>query len=166
MLNRLFTLSLVTLLAGTLFACTSGKRFDVTQVNFSLTPQSVIADLETSRGKQALWGGTILDTVNLKDNTQIEVLAYPLDSLHRPQLDKAPLGRFIIEAKGYLESATYAQGRQLSVLGDVVKLQSGKIGERDYNYPVLSSQQLHVWPTDESRSQSRFHFGIGIGIHN
>jgi len=147
-----------------LSACVSTPEFDTSQVDRSLTPQSVAAEAEISRGRTALWGGTILDTRNLKQSTQIEVLAYPLDSSNRPLLDSKPLGRFIIEHAGYLEATTYVQGRNLTVLGVISGSQSGNVGEASYTYPVVSDTQLHLWSPSRERSSSSIHFGIGIGI--
>lgn len=157
-------LLIILLLLGLVINCASPPKFDTTEVDSSLTPQSVIAESAISQGKVVLWGGTILDTRNLKDSTQIEVLAYPLDSSHRPLLEKKPLGRFIILHSAYLEPATYAQGRLLSVLGSVSAKQSGKIGESQYTYAVIRGRQLHLWSADDERNKSSFHFGIGIGI--
>ena len=153
-------LALITLLLG----CASTPDFDTTAVDKSLTPQSVIAEPSISLGKIALWGGTILDTRNLKESTQIEVLAYPLDSFHRPMQEERPLGRFIIQHQGFLEPTTYAQGRLLSVLGSVSGSYSGKIGESSYTYPVISTQQLHLWSQGDLRGETTFHFGIGIQL--
>ena len=160
MRNILLTLALITFLVS----CASTPDFDTTQVDQSLTPQSVIAEPAQSRGKIALWGGTILDTRNLKDTTQIEVLAYPLNSFHRPLLEDKPLGRFIIQHQGYLEAATYAQGRIITVLGNVTNSQSGKVGESSYTYPVISTQQLHLWSEDDEQPKTSFHFGLGIRL--
>lgn len=164
MRNKLLSLILVSLLVNMLVSCASTPDFDTTQVDRSLTPQSTIAEAELSRGKIALWGGTILDTRNLKDTTQIEVLAYPLNSSHRPLQDKKPLGRFIIQHRGYLEPTTYAQGRLLTVLGNMSDIQSGKVGESTYSYPVINAQQLHLWSIDNERSRTSFHIGVGIGL--
>jgi len=153
---------LIVLLSGLVVSCASTPEFDTTEVDKTLTPQSVIAEPASSRDKIALWGGTILDTRNLKDSTQIEVLAYPLDSSHRPLQEQKPLGRFIINHRGYLEPATYAQGKQLSVLGSVSGSQGGKIGDSLYTYPVISARQLHLWSPSDGRSRTTFHFGIGI----
>ena len=138
--------------------------FDTTQVDRSLTPQSVIAEPEVSKGKIALWGGTILDTRNLKDDTQIEMLAYPLDSSYRPLLESKPLGRFIIKHVGYLEATTYAQGRQLTVVGVVSGSQDGKVGDSAYEFPLISDQQLHLWSESSDRNRTNVHFGVGVGI--
>ncbi|MDH5394591.1 MAG: Slp family lipoprotein [Gammaproteobacteria bacterium] len=142
-------------------SCASAPKFDTKQVDSSLTPQQVIDDMPATRGKSVLWGGTILDIRNLKNTTQIEILAYPLNTYHRPLTDKKPLGRFIILRDGYLEAASYAQGKQLTVVGKVSGTRSGKIGDTQYTYALIEAQQLHLW-ADESESRTRFHFGIGI----
>lgn len=160
MVYRFISLLLLVLLSG----CASTPEFDTSQVDRSLTPQSVVAEPGPSLGKVALWGGTILDTRNLKETTQIEMLAYPLDSSYRPLLEKKPLGRFIISHAGYLEATTYAQGRQLTVLGSVSGSQSGKVGESSYDYPVITGSQMHLWSQSSEGSRGNVHFGIGIGV--
>lgn len=160
------TLSLILpgILISLLLSCASTPEFDTTQVDQSLTPQSVVAEPDFSHGKIVLWGGTILDTRNLKDTTQIEVLAYPLNTFHRPLQDRKPLGRFIIRHQGYLEPTTYNQGRLLTVLGSVSDSQSGIVGESSYTYPVIHDQQLHLWSQYDERGRTSFHFGVGIGL--
>ena len=160
MATRSFSLFFLFLLT----ACASTPEFDTTKVDRSLTPRNVISQPEASKGKLALWGGTILDTRNLKDNTQIEILAYPLDSSYRPLLDSKPLGRFIIKRVGYLEATTYAQGRQLTVVGIVSGSQSGNVGESIYEFPLISDQQIHLWPESSDRNRTNVHFGVGVGI--
>ena len=147
-----------------LSSCASTPEFDTTQVDRSLTPQSAVAEQDINLGKMTLWGGTILDTSNLKDTTRFEVLAYPLDSSHRPLLESKPLGRFIIHYNGYLEPTTYAPGRLLTVLGKVAESQSGSVGESTYTYAVIDSQQLHLWSLDSGRDNTSFHFGLGIRL--
>jgi len=160
--KRRFFLSLV--LLSMLMGCSTTPEFKAAKVDKTLTPRSVIAEPDLSLHKIALWGGTILDTRNLEDSTQIEVLGYPLDSSHRPLLEKKPLGRFIILQDGYLEPASYSQGTQLTVLGSIGVSQKGKIGEKLYIYPVVKAQQLHLWSATDGRSNTRFHFGIGIRL--
>ena len=147
-----------------LTSCAGTPVFDTSAVVKSLTPQSVIAESVDSRGKIALWGGTILDTRNLKDSTRIEVLAYPLDSSQRPVLGSKPLGRFIIRQQGYLEPANFSQGRLLSVIGSVGESQSGNVGDSAYIYPVLDAQKLHLWSPESGQSRTGFSFGIGIQL--
>ena len=160
MLLRLLLITLLTLLNG----CASSPEFDTREVDFSLTPSSIIAEQENSTGKHVLWGGVILATQNLKTITQIEVLAYPLDSYHAPQKDKKPLGRFIIHHPGYLEATLYTQGKIVTVRGDIRKIEKAKVGESEYSYPVIYAQQLHLWSANSNKVKTSLHIGIGIGL--
>jgi len=152
------------LLFSIITSCTTSPKFITTQVDKTLTPQRVNAEPNNSLKKIVLWGGTILDTRNLENSTQIEILAYPLDSSDRPLLDKKPLGRFIALQNGYLESATYSQGELLSVLGSVSVSQKGRIGEKLYTYPVIKAEKLHLWSASDGHSNTRFHIGIGVRL--
>jgi outer membrane lipoprotein len=110
-----------------------------------------------------LWGGVILGTTNLKDSTRIEVLAYPLDTDRRPQRDRDPQGRFILEQAGFLEPASYAEGRLITTVGKLAGTLPGRIDASDYSYPVVAARQLHLWPLDRGRRGSNVHFGVGVG---
>jgi outer membrane lipoprotein len=157
MRNVVTLLTLISLLTG----CASTPIFDTSPVDKALTPQSVIAEPGASLGKTVLWGGIILDTKNLADSTQIELLAYPLSNDQRPLPDNRPLGRFLIRKEGFLDPANYAQGKKLTVLGRVGNSQQGKVGESSYTYPVINAEQLQLW-SEQSESETRFHFGLGI----
>ena len=163
-INKLASLVVSLAIVSLLTSCASTPDFDMTQVDESLTPQSVAAEPEHSLGKTVLWGGTILNTQNLKEATHVEVLAYPLNTYQRPLLDSKPLGRFIIHHQGYLEPATYAPGRVLSVLGEVGESLTGRVGESTYTYAVIKGERLHLWSKDGDRNQTSFHFGLGVGI--
>jgi outer membrane lipoprotein len=154
------TIFLLTLL-GLLSACASTPVFDTTNTDRSLTPQNAIAEPDASRGKTVLWGGIILDTKNLADSTQIELLAYPLSHDQRPLPDNRPLGRILIKKSGFLDPASYAQGKKLTVLGRVEGNLQGKVGESTYTYPIVNAEQLQLW-SDQTESNTRFHFGLGI----
>jgi outer membrane lipoprotein len=162
--NKLLSLITLSLFVSLVTSCASAPDFDTTQVDRTLTPQSVIAEPAISHGKIVLWGGTILDIRNLENMTQIEVLAYPLNSSHQPLQENKPLGRFIIQHKGYLEPTTFAQGKTITVLGSVSENQSGKVGESSYTYPVIIATQIHLWSPEGDRSNTSFHFGIGVRL--
>lgn len=162
MLSRLSLLLLVSLL---LSACASGPGFDTNRVDLAVTPRSAVAELPAARESPVLWGGVILSTRNLESRTRIEVLAYPLNSNQMPQRDSDPLGRFILERQGFLEPATYAEGRMVTVVGTVLRSESGKVGGSDYVYPVIAARNLYLWSRDsEYNNRSNVHFGIGVGF--
>jgi outer membrane lipoprotein len=158
-------LGLLWLVVLLLSACASGPAFDTGGVDASITPRSAVAELSANTGKSVLWGGVILSTTNLENSTRIELLAYPLDSDQMPLRDRDPLGRFILERPGFLEPASYAEGRMLTVIGKLVRSQQGKVGGSDYVYPVIEARNLYLWPKDsEYNNRSNVHFGIGVGI--
>ncbi len=153
----------VTLLLG---ACASAPKIDTTGIDATLTPQRAVAEVDAVTNQRVLWGGVILASQNLKDVTQIEVLAYPLNKRHKPDLDRNPLGRFLVRYPGYLETTDYAQGRLLTVVGTLQELHSGRIGESDYTYPVVSGEEAHLWQLPGRSGETRFQFGVGVMIHN
>ncbi|NNE62689.1 MAG: hypothetical protein HKN34_01275 [Gammaproteobacteria bacterium] len=147
-----------------LSGCASTPRFDTTLVDRSLTPEKVLSQDDASQGKTVLWGGVILDFKNLQDASQLEVLAYPLNSSERPLQNERPLGRFILLHEGFLEPTVYLQGKLLSASGKIGPSQRGRIGESEYVYPVLNAQKIHLWAAKNDSVRSSFHIGIGIGF--
>jgi len=161
-LSRFFLLSIVLLLLG---ACASGPSFDTRRVDLAVTPRSAVAEQPLTSGQTVLWGGVILNTRNLESHTVLEVLAYPLNSNQMPQRGRDPLGRFILERQGFLEPASYAEGRMVTVVGTLERSESGTVGGSDYVYPVIEANELYLWPRDsEQYNRSNVHFGIGVGI--
>ena len=155
--------SLILLVLISLAACAT-PPFDTSRVAPDITPSRVIAQPSPHLDKMIIWGGIILGTRNQENNTQIEVLAYPINSSQRPSLNESPQGRFIIRHEGYLEPVTYAQGRRLSVLGKISTTRPGKVGDSDYLYPVIESEQLKLWPESGGYSNPRTTFHLGIGV--
>ena len=161
-MKRLFTPLFSVLL---LSACAELPKFDSADVDKSLLPTQVSGDINQFKGKAVLWGGSILSGKNLKDSTRLEVLAYPLDSDGWPERDQKPIGRFILSQKGYLETADYAKGRVITVVGTVSGTELGKVGDSPYTFPVIQVRQLHLWAQSDRKSGTRFHFGVGVMFH-
>lgn len=155
---------LITLALG---ACATSSPFDLKGVNRSLSPE--LAKSGTAhQGQTAIWGGLIIQSTNMKDHGEIEVLSYPLNEQGEPNRGASAQGRFFIQQDGYLETAQYAPGRWVSVLGKVKPPVQGKVGSADYTFAVIKAIQLELWPdpSQSGDSNTRFQFGIGIGIHN
>jgi outer membrane lipoprotein len=162
--NNLKPALLVLLPALLLGACaTSGPTFNTAGVVPALTPSTVVANPMPATGQSVQWGGTIISITNLQDHTQIEVLAYPLDSRARPESDSTPLGRFILEQKGFLDPATYKQGRQISTVGTVTGTRISKVGDASYDHPVVDARQIYLWPENQGPQGSGVTFGVGVG---
>jgi outer membrane lipoprotein len=158
----------ITLIIATLLltSCAVEPVFDMQDVDSSIAPQNVESNFSSVHGKTTIWGGLILSGKNLVDHTQLEVLAYPIDERGIPNRSGIPQGRFFARQNGYLEISEYNQGRYVTVVGPIEKLQGGKIDETDYQYPVIDVEQIHLWPKrDPNISQTQFRFGIGVSIH-
>lgn len=163
---RMWRRALLVCAALALAACATGPKIDISNIDRSITPQRVTADVESLRGKIILWGGVIIASTNLKDATQIEVLAFPLDSSHKPDTAAPPLARFLAVKNSYLETQDFAQGRLLTVTGPVTGTLTGQVGEARYVYPVVTPETLYLWPKPGTSTDPRVHFGIGVMFHN
>lgn len=158
---------LALLLTGALLlaACANTAGLVTEGVDTSLTPQQALSEESLQQGKRVLWGGVIINSTNLEQQTRLEVLAYPLDSDHYPQTDKPAYGRFLLLREGYLETVDYAPGRLISVVGRFDGSRRGRVDQSDYTYPLVLTEQLHLWPRG-GRNEPRFHFGIGVMFSN
>jgi outer membrane lipoprotein len=154
------------LLGLLLTACATSPKWDVSGVDKNITPAKAATDIQAVRGRIVQWGGVIISVQNLKDATQLEVLAYPLDESGRPKQGTEPLGRFLAVKTGYLEPVDWAPGRLATFIGPVQETRAGTIGETKYTYPVITVQQSYLWPKTYNSNEPRFQFGIGIGLHN
>lgn len=163
---RLQVTLLYALLISLLSACATTPNFKLDGVINNVTPTQSATQLAQYQGKKMLWGGVILNSTNTKQGTQFEVLAYPLDSDMRPRNDTTTQGRFLGNVPLYLETADYAPGRLLTVVGTLTGTQKGKIGDAVYHYPVLQIGQHYLWPKQEDRPvDTSVHFGIGVIFH-
>jgi len=148
-----------------LIAACAASRFDTSQVDPALTPSGAAARPDSAQGIRVQWGGVVIQTNNLKDATEVEVLAYPLWDSGRPRTDRAPLGRFLARSADYLDPAEAAPGRLLTVVGPVTGTQRGRVGEAALTYPVVALEQSHLWPQEYGAPEPRVRFGIGLIFH-
>jgi outer membrane lipoprotein len=160
---RSFWFPLPVLTGLLLIACATPPPLDTNGVDPALTPSKALVDIEAARNHRVHWGGVIVQSKNLKDTTQIEVLAYPLDKSGIPNTEAEPQARVLVMQAGYLETADYRQGRLVSVVGAIAGIREGAVGEAQYSYPVVNALQLHLWPKQtKPRTGTDVHFGIGI----
>lgn len=150
-----------------LAACAPQPRFDTSEADLSVTPEQAVSQMERLEGTRVLWGGVIVASHNREESTQLEVLGYPLTDRQRPDTDASPQKRFLAIKSGYLETADYAPGRQVTVSGPLTGIRSGRVGKARYSYPVVRIDDSHLWPEAGNRPQGpRFHFGIGVIFGN
>lgn len=155
------------LLLSALVAVVGGCSTGAQRADSGPTPAQVVASGETDTAVH--WGGQIVAVTNLRDRTQIEVLALPLDGSGRPQTDEPAEGRFVVERSGFLEPQEYAVNRLLEVRGQLNGFVRGKVGEAVYRYPVVLGDQLVLWPESSppaaASGSPRINFGVGVSNH-
>ena len=130
----------------------------------SITPQQVVAGEDHHISSAIQWGGVIVSNQNLKYSTELEIIAYPLNSNGKPDTSASPQGRFIAINRGYLETVDYAIGRLTTLNGSIKEIRNGKVGNAHYRYPMVRVDRITLWPKDSGiERKPRIYFGIGVG---
>jgi len=149
-----------------LSACATTPPLDSSNIDLALTPAEAVRDPAGLQGHRVLWGGMIISAANLKEKTQIEILAYPLNSSQKPDTSKPAYGRFLAQHDGYLETAELSDGRLLTLVGRLDGTSIAMIGESRYTYPVVNMDQYSLWRRGDEPADTQVHFGVGVMLHN
>lgn len=110
----------------------------------SVTPEEA-RDANLS-GQDVRWGGEIVETRPLADKSCLEILSRQLGRTARPTGGDQGMGRFIACKPGFLDPAEFAQGREVTVTGRLAGVDSGKIGEFQYQFPRVDAGSVYLWP--------------------
>ena len=108
----------------------------------------VVASPHVLKGKEVLWGGKIIKTVNKKEGTQVEVLQLPLDGNGKPKDVDTSEGRFFFWSEDYLDVMIYRPGRKVTVTGEIQGVKNAPLAEMEYIYPLLKATHVHLWELD------------------
>lgn len=113
----------------------------------SLTLRQVRNNPDAFQGKMVVWGGEIIETLNLKEgSTEIEVFQRSLGWRGEPKGTAVSEGRFLILSDQYLDPYLFSKGRKVTVAGEILGKKIKPIGEMEYSYPLISSKQIYLWP--------------------
>jgi outer membrane lipoprotein len=161
-MRHLITLLSSIILLG-LAGCASNPKV-AQNAERGITPRQAATEAAIAADKPLQWGGVIVETRNLPQQTQLQILAYPLQSDGRPDVSASPTGRFIALHEGYLEPVDYQKGRQVTATGSLSEKREGQVGEASYIFPVLQADELVLWPVEsDSKASPRVNFGLGVG---
>lgn len=111
--------------------------------------QQAQANSQAYIGKTVRWGGEIVQVRNSKDVSDVEILARQLSSGGSPQSDSPADARFIARIQGFIDPAEYAEGSRITVSGILSGIETGKVGEYEYTYPLVSVESHHKWPKEK-----------------
>lgn len=117
------------------------------QVDPNISLKNVFQAPETYTGSKVILGGVIVAVYNTQGSSEIEVIQKDLDSLGYPRDVDRSLGRFLFRKSGFLEPQIYKKGRKITGAGAVLGVQAGKIGEADYQFPVIDAEELRLLDT-------------------
>jgi outer membrane lipoprotein len=97
-------------------------------------------------GRTFLWGGTLVAARPGESETCLEILSRPLDAQRRPTLGDVAHGRFRACHDAFLDPEIFADGREVTVVGELVEFETGTVGEFEYRFPRLVTETVHLWP--------------------
>ncbi len=151
-----FLLVIVSLIAG----CAHVVSKDLRDKAEKTVPVSeLFRNPDTYKGRIFILGGTIVSSANTQEGTYIEVIEKPLECRDRPRYTDLTRGRFIVFYEGYLDTAIFSQGRNVTVAGEIMGTKVRPLGEIDYHYLLLKSRGLYLLQPDYDIPVQ---FGIGM----
>ena len=153
-IHALISSLILLLLPSCVYVISKEVRREVTK---DLNLREVIKAPDAYKGKVVLWGGVIIESKNLKKDTRVVVLQKDLNRWGRPKESDESQGRFIVFHPGYLDTAIYRRGREITVAGEVIGQKVLPIDEVEYSYPVLSPREIHLW-REERRAKYPYPF--------
>lgn len=136
---------LIMLAAVLCISCAPFSREIMQQVDENVTINDVQKNLEQFKGRKVLWGGVIVETENRSNETRILIMQTALDVEKRPVDKDRSEGRFILKQNDFLDPVIYAQGREITVVGEVVGKEDLPLGKIRYDYPVVMAEHCVLW---------------------
>lgn len=132
----------------------------LTKVDLSASYPVVQSNVQGYIGATVAWGGHVHEARNTPEGTYVEVIESPLNYANRPEEMDKTRGRFLVLYPGYAESARYAPGRAITVVGEVRGIRKLPLGEILYPYPVILRRYDRLW---NPSTRPDVHLGIGVG---
>jgi outer membrane lipoprotein len=124
-----------------------------------------VADRPARHLQQAVtWGGVIVAAENRGGKGWLELVAYPLDSDRRPQMDEPSQGRFQAFIHGPIELLDFDFGRIVTLDGEITEVRAGRTGGTRRLFPILEVERYRLWPRRVRSPGPDIHFGIGFGF--
>jgi len=105
-------------------------------------------NIDTYLTQKVRWGGVILSTENKNNTSWLTILAYPLSDYGEPQVSDLSSGRFIAIVDEFLEPIVYTRDRKVTVIGNIVRSETIKVGDYPYEYPVVQVEHHYLWAPD------------------
>lgn len=152
-------LLLITLFLSFLSSCAPviGKGIRQTAIyDFSLS--EIRASPDIYKGRTFILGGLIADTKLTESGSIIEAVYMHTDSWgyrKRSKVENVRYRALLPKEKGILDPLIYSPGREITVAGEFIDMQTGKIGEMEYRFPVFEIGEIYLW---EEEKEDRYKY--------
>jgi len=143
-------------------ACATPLAFDPANVATKLAPWQAAEG--PARSDWVIWGGAVIEVRNFEKQTEIEVLAYPLDRHQRPLPTAPSQGRFVVVLDGFAEPADFPSDALLTLKGHLFGTREGRIQQSVYRFPIVKDANIHVWTRAELEPRYRSNWSLGVGV--
>ena len=97
-------------------------------------------------GSDVRWGGVIISTTAKDSQSCLEILSHDLDKYLRPKREDSTSGRFIACQPGFLDPMVFTAGREITITGNIDRIEMRKVEDFDYRYPVHSRERIQDAP--------------------
>lgn len=134
------------------------------QVKPNITAGDVLKNPENYKGETVILSGVIIDSENTKEGTLLKVLQRPSGFREKPKDVDTSEGRFLAFVDHYLDISVYAKDRAVTLGGTIQGIRTLPLGEIQYNYPLISVKEIHLWPVEKSYDSANPSFHIGVGF--
>ena len=130
----------------------------LSQVDDTVSFSELRADPQQYVGRTVMVSGVALKSRRVKEGTEIEILQVPTQRGMSPSDRKAQSeGRFLaVQSNGFLDPAVIEKDSPLTVLGEVKGSATKKLGEDEYQYPLLDIKKLIDWNELRSRDDDGY----------
>ena len=89
-------------------------------------------------------GGKVINVINGKTDTLLEIAVLPLDSYAKPDIEANYQGRLLARQSGFLDPVNY-RNHFVTILGTIQGEQPGFINKVPYNFLEVNMQGIQVW---------------------
>ncbi|MEQ1638749.1 MAG: Slp family lipoprotein [Methylococcales bacterium] len=110
---KLYLLLISLLLCGCSSLPTAIKDAPDLAVSYAQAKQNI----NSYKNTPVRWGGVIIEVENEQSYSLLQVVYYPLNYTGRPQLSKAPEGRFVVKSTDFLDPAIYTKNKEITLAG-------------------------------------------------
>lgn len=117
-----------------------------------LSLQQVMTDIHSHTGKRVRWGGKIIAVENSEQQSEIQVVQFPLNRTGRPDDSSNSEGRFIVRSSSFLDPEVYKSDSFITVLGEIVDQKTITVDKKQLVLPVITMSKEQRWPANNAVS--------------